>query len=171
MPPSTPLNIHVVLSLADIDPQAMRNLLAHYGMQLEIVPADAAIPGSFWGDREAGLIGDRLLARTDTPVHSILHEACHYICMDGARRAGLHTDAGGDYAEENGVCYLQILLADALTGVGSARLMADMDAWGYSFRLGSTRRWFEEDAEDARAWLQAHGLIAAGDTPAWRLRA
>ena len=27
-----------------------------------------------------------------------------------------------------------------------------MDAWGYSFRLGSARAWFEHDAEDARQW-------------------
>ena len=27
--------------------------------------------------------------------------------------------------------------------------MADMDTWGYSFRLGDTRSWFERDAEDA----------------------
>lgn len=159
-----------VLTLADIGPRDMRELLGRYGMRLEIVAADAAIPGSFWGDSEAGLIGNRLLARADTPVHSILHEACHYVCMDGGRRRGLHTDAGGDYAEENGVCYLQILLADGLPDVGRARLMADMDAWGYSFRLGSTRRWFEEDAEDARDWLRAHGLIDAADAPSWRLR-
>jgi hypothetical protein len=34
--------------------------------------------------------------------------------------------------------------------------MADMDAWGYSFRLGSTRAWFEADAEDAREFLQCN---------------
>jgi hypothetical protein len=37
--------------------------------------------------------------------------------------------------------------------------MADMDAWGYSFRLGSTRAWFEGDAEDAREWLEQRGLL------------
>ena len=36
-----------------------------------------------------------------------------------------------------------------------------MDAWGYSFRLGSTRAWFERDAEDARAWLAARSLLPA----------
>lgn len=149
----------------------MRALLARYGMQLDVVPADKPIPGSFWGDREAGLIDDRLLARNDTPIHSILHEACHYICMDAGRRAGLHTDAGGDYAEENGVCYLQILLAGCLPAVGRARLLRDMDAWGYSFRLGSTARWFAEDAEDARAWLLGFGLIDTQDQPTWKLRA
>ena len=85
-------------------------------------------------------------------------------------RAGLDTDAGGDYDEENAVCYLQILLADELPGFGRARMMADMDAWGYSFRLGSARSWFEEDAEDARSWLQRHGLIDASGRPTFALR-
>ena len=35
-----------------------------------------------------------------------------------------------------------------------------MDEWGYHFLLGSARRWFEEDAEDARAWLLNRGLIS-----------
>lgn len=170
MTPSPLHNTSSVLTLADIDSAALRVLLDRYGLQLEIVAADAVISGSFWGDSEAGLIGNRLLARADTPVHSMLHEACHYICMDGSRRNGLHTDAGGDYAEENGVCYLQILLAGHLPDVGRARLLLDMDAWGYSFRLGSAARWFMEDAEDARDWLLAHGLVDAADTPSWRLR-
>jgi hypothetical protein len=42
--------------------------------------------------------------------------------------------------------------------VGRERLMRDMDAWGYSFRLGSTRAWFEQDAENARDFLKARGL-------------
>ena len=108
--------------------------------------------------KEAGLIGSAVFVRRDTPVHSLLHEACHSICMDDERRRSLHTDAGGDDAEENAVCFLQILLADEIPGVGRARLMEDMDRWGYSFRLGSTRRWFEEDAEDAREWLVKRGL-------------
>lgn len=170
MPEIPALTIPPVLTLAGLGNEVMQDLLRRYGMELEIVAADAAIPGSFWGDSEAGLIDNRLLARADTPVHSILHEACHYICMDAARRSGLHTDAGGDYAEENGVCYLQILLADHLPGVGRARLMQDMDSWGYSFRLGSTAGWFAEDAEDARAWLLAHGLIDDAVMPNWQLR-
>jgi len=148
----------------------MQALLARYAMRLEIVPADEPIPGSFWGDSEAGLIDNRLIARSDTPLHSILHEACHYICMDAARRHGLHTNAGGDYAEENGVCYLQILLADQLPNAGRERLMQDMDAWGYSFRLGSTARWFAEDAEDARAWLLNFGIIDTQGLPTWNVR-
>jgi hypothetical protein len=160
-----------VLRLADGFAESMAGLLSRYGLELVCLAADdEAIPGSFWGDEEAGLIGLTLYARPDTPVHSVLHEACHCICMDGGRRAQLDTDAGGDYDEENGVCYLQILLADYLPGVGRARLMQDMDAWGYSFRLGSTRAWFEQDAEDAQAWLQGHGLIDDRDEPTWQLR-
>lgn len=79
--------------------------------------------------------------------------------MDPVRRAQLNRDAGGDHDEENAVCYLQILLADRIEGMGRARMCADMDAWGYTFRLGSAAAWFEQDAEDARAWLIARGLI------------
>ncbi len=145
-------------------------LLAPYGARLERVADGASIPGSFWGDSEAGLIGQTLYVRGDTPIHSLLHEFCHYVCMDPARRDGLHTNAGGDYDEENAVCCLQILLADTLPGVGKDRLMQDMDAWGYSFRLGSARAWFELDAGDARAWLQSHGLVDAQLRPTGRLR-
>jgi hypothetical protein len=90
--------------------------------------------------------------------------------MDGRRRDCLDRDAGGDDLEEAAVCYLQVLLADYIEGVGRDRLMADMDAWGYSFRLGSTRDWFEKDAEDARDFLVTHGLIDADDIPTFMLR-
>ena len=145
-------------------------LLKKYSLCLETVADGVDIAGSFWGNPEAGLIGNHILVRSDTPVHSMLHEACHYICMDELRRRQLHTDAAGDYDEENAVCYLQILLADQLKGTGRAALMSDMDAWGYSFRLGSTRRWFEQDAEDARAWLQSYDLIDNDNNPTWKLR-
>jgi len=68
------------------------------------------------------------------------------------------------------VCYLQILLADYLPQVGRTRLWADMDAWGYSFRLGTTQMWFEQDAEDARTWLYVHQLIDNHEQPTWRVR-
>ena len=86
------------------------------------------------------------------------------------RRTALDTDAGGDDAEESAVCYLQVLLADALPGVGRDRLFADMDAWGYSFRLGSARAWFERDAQDACLWLRRQGLTDAADRPTGRCR-
>lgn len=149
---------------------ALQQLLARYDLEVICIADNEPIPGSFWGDSEAGLVQNVLYVRSDTPVHSALHEACHYICMDSQRRRQLHTDAGGDYAEENGVCYLQILLADYLPQVGRARLWADMDAWGYSFRLGTTQIWFEQDAEDARAWLLAEQLIDIHDQPTWRVR-
>src|SRR6201990_3202703 len=106
-----------------------------------LLAPEEVIPGSYWGDSEAGLKGDRLYARMDTPVHSVLHEASHYICMSPERRSGLDRDAGGDDAEESAVCYLQVLLADQLPQVGRERMCRDMDDWGYSFMLGSGATW------------------------------
>jgi len=139
----------------------LESLLSCYGVETVRIADGADIPGSYWGESEAGLVGARLYVRDDTPVHSALHEACHFICMDDARRAALHRDAGGDYDEENAVCYLQILLADRLPGVGRSQLCRDMDEWGYTFRLGSARAWFDNDADDARDWLRHRGLIDA----------
>ena len=148
--------------LATADRMAVTVLLARYGLDLTLTAPEEVIPGSYWGETEAGLQGNRLYARLDTPVHSILHEASHYICMTPERRAGLDRDAGGDDLEESAVCYLQVVLADELAGVGRERLCADMDAWGYSFRLGNTRAWFAVDAEhDARLWLMRDGVIDA----------
>jgi hypothetical protein len=159
-----------VLTVRELGIETLQALLGDYGLCCENVAAGCDIPGSFWGDSEAGLVGERLLVRDDTPVHSALHEACHFICMTPDRRSGLHTDAGGDYDEENAVCYLQILLAGRLPGVGRERLMADMDAWGYSFRLGSAKAWFERDAGDARVWLQEEGIIDSAGNPSGQLR-
>ena len=149
-----------MLMLADIGFDAPRALLGDFGLALVEIPAGEAIPGSFWGEVEAGLIGTDVFARADTPVHSLLHEAAHLIVMPPERRAAVHTDATDSVAEEDASCYLQIVLADRLPGVGRDRLMADMDAWGYTFRLGSARAWFDDDAEDARAFLADKGLLA-----------
>ncbi len=159
-----------VLRLADVGSEPVSRLLSRYGMKLTTVPMGDEIPGSFWGDEEAGLIGNELLVRADTPLHSILHETCHYICMDQDRREGLDTNAGGDYDEENAVCYLQILLADQLDQFGRKRMFGDMDRWGYTFRLGSAQTWFEKDAGDASDYLRRLGLIDASDQPTFRLR-
>jgi len=148
-----------VLLVNAIDRFALEVMLDRYGAELVLVAPEEVIPGSYWGEREAGLIGCRIFVRLDTPVHSVLHEGAHFICMTAERRAGLDTDAGGDDAEENAVCYLQILMAAALPNVGSERMYRDMDEWGYTFRLGSAAAWYREDAEDARRWLLCHGLI------------
>lgn len=155
------MNAEAVLRLADTDLARASELLARYGLVLHEVAAGQPIPGSYWGEPEAGVIAENVYARLDTPVHSLLHEACHLIVAPPEKRPHIHTDASDSQAEEDATCYLQILLADELPRVGRARLMADMDAWGYSFRLGSARAWFEHDAEDARAWLAEHGLLPA----------
>jgi hypothetical protein len=159
-----------VLLCSDIDQQHLQSLLHRYSMEIKTVNDGADIPGSFWQPPEAGLVGDTLYIRNDTPVHSALHEACHYICMDQQRRDKLHTDAGGTAIEENGVCYLQILLSDFIPEMKQARMLSDMDAWGYSFRLGSAKAWFEQDAEDAFAWLIENKLVTSELTPTWSVR-
>jgi hypothetical protein len=35
----------------------------------------------------------------------------------------------------------------------------DMDEWGYTFRLGSAAKWFDQDATDARDWLMRNGVL------------
>lgn len=143
-----------VLRIRNTDCTPIVELLNDEGLSVEMIETGRDIPGSHWGDDEAGLIRNTLFARPDTPVHSLLHEGCHYLLMSEERRVNLHTNAGGSATEENAVCYLQILLSDKLPEVGRKRMMADMDSWGYSFRLGSTSAWFAVDAEDAIAFLK-----------------
>jgi hypothetical protein len=151
-----PIGVKILRDIASAD---AIDLLRRYGLNLVFVADGEPIPGSYWGAPEAGVIGEKVYARGDTPVHSLLHEACHLIVAAPERRLHIHTDASESQAEEDATCYLQIVLGDALPGVGGARVMADMDAWGYTFRLGSARAWFEHDAEDARAWLVAQDLL------------
>lgn len=150
--------------------EALRALLEGYRIEVVSHPPGADLPGTYWGEPEAGIVRQVLHVRPDTPVHSALHEACHLICMDPDRRARVHTDAGGDDPEECAVCRLQVLLADLLPGIGRDALMDDMDAWGYSFRLGSAAAWFHQDSEDADLWLRTQGLIDADGKPLFRLR-
>ncbi len=149
-----------VLTVSDCCHLSIVELLKKFGLLLSI-NADrySNIPGSYWGDSEAGLISNTLYVRDDTPTHSLLHEACHYICMDNTRRQVIDTNAEGDYDEENGVCFLQILLADELPEMGQNRMMQDMDSWGYTFRLGSAKAWFNNDAEDALIWLKKYNIL------------
>jgi hypothetical protein len=155
----------------DLPLASLTSLLGRYGLTLCVQEEGTAIKGSFWGDSEAGIIGRRVFVRPDTPIHSLLHETCHVICMTNERRERLDRDAGGSDLEEAAVCYLQIVLADQLDAAGRNELMRDMDTWGYSFRLGSTRRWFEEDAEDASDWLLQHDLLSEDGLPTFTLRA
>ena len=154
-----------MMLLSTVDRGAVTHLLAGYGLTLQMVDANAPIPGSYWGESEAGLEANVLFARPDTPLHSVLHEAAHYICMTPQRRAALDRDAGGDDAEEGAACYLQLLMAEVLGAAERQQLYDDMDRWGYSFRLGSTRAWFEQDAVDARSWLLERALIDERQRP------
>ncbi|MFD0740365.1 hypothetical protein ACFQZQ_13860 [Lysobacter koreensis] len=147
-----------MLTLADIPFDDVAALLARYGLQLRHVADGKPIPGSYWGECEAGLIGSTVHARSDTPIHSLLHEAAHLIVLPPERRAAVHTDATDSVEEEDAVCVLQALLGDELPGVGRSRVLADMDDWGYTFRLGSARAYFEHDADAAWQWLHARGL-------------
>lgn len=159
-----------MLRVADVSQTAITALLQRFDLCLVRQQPHSEIAGSFWGDSEAGIIGRTVFARDDTPVHSLLHETCHIICMTSERREGLQCNAGGDDLEEAAVCYLQLVLADEIDTVGSRRLMHDMDDWGYSFRLGSTRDWFENDAEDAVEFLINHGLLSAAAKLTFELR-
>ncbi len=156
-----------MLTLADIDANDVAALLARYGLAFVRVPDGAPIPGSYWGESEAGIIGSTVYARGDTPVHSLLHEAGHLIVLPPAKRAAVHTDATDSIDEENAVCVLQALLGAVIPGVGADRILEDMDAWGYTFRLGSARAYIEQDADDAWAWLERANLV---DAAARRLR-
>lgn len=160
-----------MLCVRDVPVAVLQSLLSRYGLELVICDDGKPIKGSFWGDSEAGIVRNKVYARNDTPVHSVLHETSHVICMTAERRQMLNRDAGGDDLEESAVCYLQVLLADAIPGAGRARIMCDMDEWGYSFRLGSTLAWFGEDADDARQFLINHELISGNDALTYSLRA
>jgi hypothetical protein len=145
-------------------------LTQKFGVELRQLAVGETLPGSFWGESEAGLRANILYVRADTPLHSLLHELSHYVCMSPERRAGLDRDAGGDDEEECAVCYLQILLADELPMLGRERMLEDMDAWGYTFRLGSSRTWFEQDAADACAWLLRNGVVDDHRCPTFQLK-
>jgi hypothetical protein len=145
-------------------------LVQRYGVKLLERAATETLPGSYWGQSEAGLLGNALYVRADTPLHSLLHELSHYVCMSPERRDGLNRDAGGDDAEECAVCYLQIVLSGELPMLGRARMLSDMDRWGYTFRLGTARAWFEHDAADACIWLRRNGVLDERNRPTFLLK-
>ncbi len=145
-------------TVADLGPGNIAEFVSACGLSFVLVDPAATIPGSFWGNPEAGLIKSALYAATSTPVHSVLHEAAHYICMPPSRRRLLHTDAGGDDIEETAVCGVQLRLATALPDYGLRELLADMDQWGYSFREGSAAAWLNGDAKYANRWLEVNAI-------------
>ena len=159
-----------VLLCSDLGADVIDKFLARYDIGAEWVASDSPITGSFWGAPEAGIVKQQVFVRPDTPVHSLLHEVCHIICMTPDRREALDGNAGSDDLEESAVCYLQVTLADYLPGVGRQRLMQDMDSWGYSFRSGTTERWFVEDAEDAHDWLVGEEILTETGEPIFKLR-
>ena len=64
-----------VLRVGCLPRSAIDTLLARHGLRFEPVADGLPIPGSYWGECEAGIIGNTVHARPDTPVHSLLHEA------------------------------------------------------------------------------------------------
>src|SRR3569833_2073887 len=76
-----------VVTCGEIQLSALQDVLSPYGIDVLPVPDAQPIPGTHFGDPEAGLIAHRLYIRSATPVHSALHDACHYLCMASARRA------------------------------------------------------------------------------------
>ena len=158
------------LSLADSGLQAnIVRLLDWFGLKLIWVADGMPIPFSYFGAPEAGILNSHVFARTDTPVHSVLHEASHIVCMNTQRRRHLRTDAAGEYAEENAVLYLQVLLAERV-GLSAECMCAEMDNWGYTFRLGSALEWFRHETEDCRQQLLDWGILAQNGTLTGRLR-
>src|SRR5690606_35293918 len=112
-----------VLLFRDIPEPPVRALLASHALELVVVSDGAPSPGSYWGEPEAGIIGSTVSVRPYTPVHSLLHEACHLIVLPPRRRAAVHSDATDSVDEENAVLVLQVLLSEQLPGVGRDRAL------------------------------------------------
>ena len=147
----------------------VQSVLDRYQLTLIPVAPGLPIPFSYFGAPEAGLLGRCVFARSDTPVHSVLHEAGHVICMDEARRVALRADAGGAFDEENAVLYLQITLASEV-GLAPECLCKDMDEWGYTFRMGSAWAWYQTDAAECRQQLLEWGVLDAQGAVTFKMR-
>ena len=55
-----------MLLVNGIDRLSLELLLDRYGLMLRLAAPDEVIPGSYWGEREAGLMGSKIFARMDT---------------------------------------------------------------------------------------------------------
>lgn len=156
--------------LADVPISTLEAFIGRYNLKLEVVPPQFAIPFSFWGSPEAGRKLNVLYARSDTPIHSLLHESAHYVCMTESRRNSPAIHAYGTTLEESACCYLQLLWSKHLPPFTIEQHLLDMDHWGYSFRLGSADAWYHQDAEDAQQWLLEHDIIDRENNPTWKPR-
>ena len=159
-----------MIEFQNLSTESLQAVLSQYGMTIRYINEVNEIPYSFWGSPEAGRLVDEVYVRADTPIHSVLHESCHYICMPADQRQYKTIDAKGSVMEENACCYLQILLADKLEGISREQLMQDMDAWGYSFRLGSAKSWFLHDADEVKDWLIECEILDQNCEITWKLR-
>ena len=83
-----------MLLISDLSFDSVAALLGRYGLSVELIPNEQTINGSYWGEPEAGLMGDRVFVRSNTPVHSVLHETCHIVCMSPQRRLSFAGPAG-----------------------------------------------------------------------------
>src|SRR3546814_6813027 len=73
-----------VLRLRDISFVDVATLLARYDLHLERVADDAPIPGSYWGDCEAGLIGATVHARSEehtSDLQSLMRISYAVFCL------------------------------------------------------------------------------------------
>ena len=154
----------------DIDVGSLSTVLRIHGIEIKEIAKNHPIPYSYWGAPEAGRKSNKLYIRHDTPVHSILHETCHFVCMPKNQLRDDRVDASGSPAAENACCYLQILISDHVHGFNREIHMKNMDEWGYSFRLGSAAAWFSQDAEDAKEWLVSQNIIDLLGDITWKLR-
>ncbi len=60
-----------VLAVPDVPLASIEALLARYDLTLQLQADNEAITGSFWGDSEAGIVGQTVFVRNDTSVHSL----------------------------------------------------------------------------------------------------
>ena len=61
-----------VLRFQDCEQRALSALLAGYGLTIEQVENSATVPGSYWGDSEAGLIVTAGFTRPETASGIVL---------------------------------------------------------------------------------------------------
>ena len=89
-----------VLRLADIDPAALRALFGAHGLSIEWLAAQTDIPGSYWGESEAGLEIEarrRLEETRNGLVRQLLDAAAELARLDNRKRSlrDLHRDRHG----------------------------------------------------------------------------